>query len=57
MNPSEWGGNLEVHLLAIGLKQDIVVIITVDHGEGNYAKRYPCALKPSQKMRECIFIP
>jgi len=30
MNPSKWGGDLELRLLAIGLKRDIVVITMVD---------------------------
>lgn len=28
LNPEEWGGDLELHLLVIGLKRDIVVITT-----------------------------
>jgi len=38
LDPSEWGGNLELHLLAIGLKRDIVVITSVDNGESSYAR-------------------
>ena len=58
LDPSEWGGDLELRLLAIGLKRDIAVITSVDNGKGTYyARRYPCEPKPSQKMRGGIFIP
>ena len=30
LDPAEWGGDLELRLLAIGLKRDIVVIIASD---------------------------
>ena len=56
-NPSEWGGDLELRLLAIGLKRDIVVVTSVDNREGSYARQFPCAPTPSQKMRGGIFIP
>ena len=57
LDPSEWEGDLELCLLAIGLKRDIAVITSVDNGKGTYARRYPCEPKPSQKMRGGIFIP
>ena len=57
LDPSQWGGDLELRLLAIGLKRDIVVITSVDSGESSYARRFPCEPKPSQKMRGGIFIP
>ena len=57
LDPSEWGGDLELRLLAIGLKRDIVVITSVDNGEHSYARRFLCEPKPSQKMRGGIFIP
>ena len=57
LDPSEWGGDLELRLLAIGLKRDIIVITSVDNSESSYAKRFPCEPEPSQKMRGGIFIP
>ena len=56
-DPSEWGGDLELRLLAIGLKRDIAVITSVQKGESSFARRFPCEAKLSQKMRGGIFIP
>jgi len=53
LDPSEWGGDLELCLLAIGLKQDIAVITSM---KSIYARRYPCEAKPTQ-MSGGIFIP
>ena len=40
MHPSEWGGDLELCLLTTGLKQDIIVIKSIDNNsEGNYARQ------------------
>ena len=57
LDPSEWGGDLELRLLAIGLNRDIAVITIVDNGKSTYARRYPCEAKPTQKMRGGIFTP
>jgi len=56
LDPSEWVGDLELHLLAIGLKRDIAVITSMGNGISTYARRYPCWAKPTQKMRGDIFI-
>ena len=57
LDPSEWGGDLELSLLDIRLKRDIVVITSVDNSESSYAKRFPCEPEPSQKIRGGVFIP
>ena len=41
LDPSEWDGDLELHLLAIGIKRDIVVI-TVSDNCGCYTRKFPC---------------
>ena len=56
LDPAEWGGDLEVRLLAIGLKRDIVVLTTVCDS-ASYARRFPCEPPPITKMRGGIFIP
>lgn len=33
------------------------MITSVDNGGSSYARRFPCEVKPSQKMRGGIFIP
>ena len=40
LNLSEWGGDLEVCLLAIALHRDIVVLTSGT--DGSYARRFPC---------------
>ena len=55
-NPSTWGGDLELRLLAIGLKRDIVVI-TVATNNCVCARRFPCQAPPVPKMRGGIFFP
>ena len=37
----EWGGDLELLLLAIGIQQDIVVI-TLDNHNNCYTRRFSC---------------
>ena len=56
LNPAEWGGDLEVRLLVIGLKRDIVVL-TVMNDSASYARRFPCQPPPIPKMTGGIFIP
>jgi len=53
---SEWGGDLEIRLLAIAIGRQIVII----NGSGNTftsAWRFPCHLPPVPKMRGGIFVP
>lgn len=57
MDLPEWGGDLELCLLAIGLKWDIVVVTSVDCGESSYARRFLCNPNPLQKIKGDIFIP
>ena len=54
---SEWGGDLELRLLAIGVKRDIVFITSVDCDERSYARRFLSNPNPLQKMKGGIFIP
>lgn len=52
---AHWGGDLEIHLLAIGIQRDILVIC----GSGNRftsSRRFPCRPPPIPKMRGGIFI-
>ena len=56
VNPAEWGGNLEVRLLAIGLKRDIVVLTDASNS-ATYTRRFPCRPPPIPKMTGGIFIP
>jgi len=53
---SEWGGDLELWLLAIGIQRDIVVIIS-DYHNSYYARKFPCQPPPLPKMKGGIFIP
>ena len=55
LNSAEWGGDLEVRLLAIGLQRDIVVITS--GGVGSYARRFPHKAPPLPKMSGGIFMP
>ena len=50
---SEWGGDLELWLLAIGVQRDLVVI-TSDYHNSYYARKFPCQPPPLLKG---IFIP
>ena len=56
LDPSEWDGDLELCLPAIGIKRDIVVI-TVSNNCGYYARKFPCQPPPLPMMRAGIFIP
>lgn len=51
LDSAEWGGDLEVRLLAIGMKRDIVVITTASNGCSCYARKFPCQPPPLPKMR------
>ena len=53
---SEWEGDLELRLMAIGLKREITVI--TDSTVGNtFARQYPCQPPPIPKMKGGLFIP
>lgn len=56
LDPAQWGGDLEVRLLAIGLKRDIVVLTVAQDGS-TYSRRFPCQPPPVPKMSGGIFIP
>lgn len=56
MQPKEWGGDLEVRLLAIGIGQDVIVITESDN-EFTHARKFPSCPPPVPKMRGGIFIP
>ena len=56
LDPTEWGGDLEIRLLAIGLKRDIVVL-TAACNSASYARKFPSKPPPITKMRGGIFIP
>jgi len=53
---AQWGGDLEVRLLAIALEKEIVVL---SGSENNFtsARRFPCHPPPIPKMGGGIFIP
>ena len=55
LDPNNWGGDLEVHLLAIGLHRNIVVI-TAFNGI-TFARKFPSEPPPLPKMRGGIFVP
>ena len=55
LQQSEWGGDLEVCLLAIAIGRDVVVI--TGSNDFKYARKFPCNLPPLPKMRGGIFIP
>ena len=53
---TQWGGDLEIRLLAIGIKREIVVI-TASGNDVTSARRFSCHPSPIPKMRGGIFIP
>ena len=47
---SEWGGDIELRLMAVGLKKDILVI--TDSSVGNvFARKFPYQPPPVPKMK------
>lgn len=56
LQSTEWGGDLEVHLLAIAIARQIVVI-TGSGDNFTSAQKFPCCPPPVPKMRGGIFIP
>jgi len=53
---TEWGGDLEVRLLAIGIGREIVVL--TGHGSiFTSVQKFPCQPPPVPRMRGGIFIP
>jgi len=56
LQPSHWGGDLEVHLLAIAIGREIVVI-TGNGNEFTCTRRFLCHPPLAPKMRGGIFIP
>ena len=55
VDPTEWGGDMEVWLLAIALHRDIIVITA--NSDGSYARRFSCGPPPLPKMSGGIFVP
>ena len=56
LRDSEWGGDLEIRLMAIGLKKEIIVI--TDSAVGNaFARQYPCQPPPIPVMKGGLFVP
>lgn len=56
LTTSEWGGDIELRLMAVGLKKDILVI--TDSSVGNvFARKFLYQPPPVPKMKEGIFIP
>ena len=53
---SEWGGDLEIRLLAIAIGRQIVVV-TGSENTFTSARRFPCHPPPIPKMRGGIFVP
>ena len=53
---SKWGGDIELRLMAVGLKKDILVI--TDSSVGNvFARRFLYHPPPVPKMKGGVFIP
>jgi len=58
LNPNCWGGDLEVCLLALGLKRCIIIVVTIYQSSIIYACKFPADTPPVvPKMRGGIFIP
>lgn len=55
LDPNNWGGDLEVRLLAIGLHRDVVVITASN--AITFARKFPSQPPPLPKMRGGVFIP
>jgi len=54
VDPTKWGGDMEVRLLAIALHRNIIVITA--NSDGSYARRFPCGPPPLPKISGCIFV-
>jgi len=53
LRANEWGGDLEIRLMAIGLNKQVTLI--TDSSVGNvFAQKYPCHVP---KMKGGVFIP
>lgn len=55
LNNNEWGGDVELRLMAIGLKRSIIVI--TDSNVNVFARKFPQEPPPIPKMKGGIFIP
>ena len=56
LQDNEWGGDVEIRLMAIGLKKEVIVI--TDSTIGNvFARKYPYLKPPVSKMKGGVFIP
>ena len=59
-NPNSWGGDLELHLLALGLQRSIVVVTSYSADKFQspiaYARKFPASKPPVPKMRGGIFV-
>ena len=56
LTTSEWGGDIELRLMAVGLKRDILVI--TDSSVGSvFARKFPSQPPPVPKMKGGFFIP
>jgi len=53
---AQWGGDVEIRLIAIGIQRDIFVI-TGSGKKFTFARKFPCHPPPLPKMRGGIFIP
>ena len=57
LHSTEWGGDLEVRLLAIGIGRVVVITGSGDHDIFTSARKFPCHPPPVSKMKGGIFIP
>lgn len=57
LDMNEWGGDVDLRLLAIGLHKDIVVLTASGNENCTFARRFPCQPPPVPKMRGGIFVP
>ncbi|XP_065884579.1 uncharacterized protein [Dysidea avara] len=56
LRDNKWGGDLEIRLMAIGLKKEVIVV--TDSTVGNvFARKYPYQPPPVSKMKGGVFIP
>ena len=58
LEPSHWGSDVELHLLALGLHRSIAVVTASAGGQhATHARKFPYEPPPLPKMRGGIFIP